>query len=354
VHARLLFALGLAAVAAVIAAWQASPVTGKAEGWIAFHADPGGSGDLYLDSADGSRRRRLTTFFGQVPTAAWSPDGKRFAFLARPEGVQDMYVIDADGRHLRRLTHDEGDHFGDLSWSPDGRRIAFTCCGRDATSISLIRPDGTGRTKLADGAQPVWSRDGRRIAFLGFGDGNPELYSIAPDGSGRVRLTTNKAEDVDPAWSPDGKRIAFTSKRDGHAQIYVMNADGSGQRRVVADRWSDQRPGWSPDGKSLLFTSFRNGDPNLLGIGNAEILVARADGSAVRNLTRSRFWEGEPAWSPDGLRIAYAIRRDYGPRGVFRVGVMNADGSAKRLLPPVADRRNIGGMANSCCPAWQP
>src|SRR5262249_36270877 len=119
---------------------------------------------------------------------------------------------------------------------------------------------------------------------------------------------------------PDGKRIAFTSKRDGRAQIYVMNADGSGQRRVVADRWSDQRPSWSPDGGRLLFTSFRNRDPNLLGIGNAEIDVVRADGSGLRNLTRSRFWEGEPAWSPNGRRIAYAIRRDFGPGGGVRGG----------------------------------
>jgi TolB protein len=350
----LLVVFGLAVVAAGLAARAASPAPGESPRWIAFHTDPGGSGDLYLDSADGARRRRLTSFFGQVPTAAWSPDGKRLAFLARPKGVQDVYVIDADGRHRRRLTHDEGDHFGDVSWSPDGKRIAFTCCGRGETSVWLIRADGTGRTKLADGAQPVWSPNGRRIAFLGFADGNAELYSIAPDGSGLERLTENRAEDVDAAWSPDGRRLAFTSKRDGHAQVYVMDSDGSRQRRVVADRWSDQRPSWSPDGWRLVFTSFRNRYPNLLGIGNAEILVARVDGSGIRNLTRSRSWEGEPSWSPDGRQIAFAVRRDFGPRGVFRVAVMNADGSGKRLLPPVPDRVNPGGKANSCCPAWQP
>ena len=133
-----------------------------------------------------------------------------------------------------------------------------------------------------------------------------------------------------------------------------MDADGSHQRRLVRDRWSDQKPAWSPDGRRILFTSFHNRDPNLLGIGNAEILVAAADGSTVRNLTRTRFWEGEPAWAPDGKRIAFAIRRDFGPHGVFRVGVMNADGTGTRLLPPVRDPRNLGGLANSCCPAWQP
>src|SRR6266516_3040689 len=301
----------LLAAAAIVVGWPDAGATGRQQGrWIAFHADPGSSGDLYVDGEDGSRRR-LTRLFGQVPTAAWSPDGTRLAMLARPEGIQDVYVIGADGHGLHRLTHGEGDHFGDVSWAPDGRRLAFTCCGMDHEAIYLIRPDGTGRTKLADNA-------------------------------------------AQPVWSPDGRRIAFLSKSDGNAQVYVTDGDGSNQRRVVRDRWSDQRPGWSPDGRRILFTSFRNRDPNLLGIGNAEILVASADGSGVRNVTRSRFWEGEPAWSPDGKQIAFAIRRDFGPRGVFRVGVMNADGSGKRLLPPVPDPATPTGLANSCCPSWHP
>jgi Tol biopolymer transport system component len=345
----------------VATALAASSATGSSSGasvgsrWIAFHADARGSGDLYLDTEDGSRRRRLTRLFGQVPTAAWSPDGTRLALLARPAGVIDVYVIGVNGRGLRRLTHDEGDHFGDVSWSPDGRRLAFTCCGEREQAIYTIGADGSGRMRLADNAgQPVWSRDGERIAFLSFRDGNPELYSMKTDGSDQTRLTSGPAEDVDPAWSPDGRRIAFTSKRDGKAQIYVMDADGSHQRRLVRDRWSDQRPAWSPSGRQIVFTSFRNRDPNLLGIGNAEILVANVGQSRVRNLTRTPFWEGEPAWAPDGRQIAFAIRRDFGPGGRFRVGVMRSDGTGERLLPPVPGEGSPVGLANSCCPAWQP
>lgn len=236
-------------------------------------------------------------------------------------------------------------------------------CRRTAHRLHLLRREATiglrdqlrwhRRRRLADNAgQAAWSPDGRRIVFLSYRDGNPELYSAKADGSRAAHL--QRAEDVDPAWSPDGRRIAFTAKRDGRAQIYVMNADGSHQRRLVSDRWSDQKPGWSPDGLRIVFTSFRNRDPNLLRIGNAEILVANADGSSVLNLTRSPLWEGEPAWALDGRQIAFAIRRDFGPRGVLCIGVMNADGGGSRLLPPVPDPRNAGALANSCCPAWQP
>jgi Tol biopolymer transport system component len=339
-------------LAAFASASSADPETTH---WIAFHADPGGSGDLYLDSPSGADRRRLTRLFGQIPTASWSPDGSQLALLARPKGVVDVYLIDADGRNLRQLTRDEGDHFGDIAWSPNGRSLAFTCCGEHDTAVFTIRTDGSERTRIAaEAGQPTWSPDGSRMVFLSFRDGNPEIYVAGSDGSDPQRLTFSRAEDSDPAWSPDGRRIAFTSTRIGRAQIYVMNADGTMQQRLVADRWSDQRPMWSKDGTRLAFTSFRNRDPNLLGIGNADILVVRADGSQLRNLTHSRYWEGEPAWSPDGRKLAFATRRDFGPRGIFRVGVMGANGSQVKLLPIVPGGGNPGGKANSCCPSWQP
>jgi Tol biopolymer transport system component len=323
--------------------------------WIAFHADPRSSGDLFLDSPDGRQRRRLTRFFGQIPTAAWSPDGSRLALLARPRGVVDVYVIDVDGRNLRQLTRNEGDHFGDVAWSPDGQSLAFTCCGEEDEAIFTMHPDGSGRIRIADDSgQPAWSPDGTRIAFTSFRDGNPEVYVANADGSDPRRLTSKRAADTDPTWSPDGRRIAFTSARTGREQVFVMDADGANQRRLVVDRWSDQRPAWSRDGGRLVFTSFRNRDPNLLGIGNAEVVVVRADGTGARNLTHSPAWEGEPAWSPEGKRIAFATRRDFGPRGIFRVGVMTAAGTGVKLLPIVPGEGNAGGKANACCPAWQP
>jgi Tol biopolymer transport system component len=92
--AAALTALALAATALLGTGARGSASTAHGY-WIAFHADPGSSGDLYVDSVDGSRRRRLTRFFGQVPTAVWSPDGKRLAMLSRSRGVQDLYLIRA-------------------------------------------------------------------------------------------------------------------------------------------------------------------------------------------------------------------------------------------------------------------
>jgi Tol biopolymer transport system component len=320
--------------------------------WIAFHADPDGADDLYAVKTDGSETRQLTQGLEQIAGAPWSPDGHDLALLARPSGVDDVYIVGADGENLRQLTENDGDHHA-LSWSPDGLRLLYVCCDETDPGVYVINADGSGRKLLAENAgQPAWSPDGSRIAYISLADPRPDIYTMQADGSDQRRLTSDAEEDVDPAWSPDGGQIAFTSRRTGRSQIYVMDDDGQNQRRLASDRWSDQQPAWSPDGTEILFTSFRNRDPLLRGIGNADIVVASASGTGVRNLTRSPAWEGDPAWSPDGKAIAFSIRKDFGEAGTFRIGVMTAAGTNRRLFRQI---RALGDLpANACCPSWQP
>jgi TolB protein len=73
--------------------------------------------------------------------------------------------------------------------------------------------------------------------------------------------------------------------------IYVINADGSGLRRLT----DGMEPAWSPDGKKVAFARWR--DPRGL-------YVIDEDGS---NETLVFGWVAAkgPAWSPDGSRIAF-------------------------------------------------
>ena len=101
-----------------------------------------------------------------------------------------------------------------------------------------------------------------------------------------------------------------------------MNADGSGSRRLTRNRAFDGEPAWSPDGRKIAFQSTKT-----IG-GNKEIYVMNADGSGKRNLTRNPARDGSPSWSPDGRRIAFLSGRD----GRLEAHVMNADGSGQRSL----------------------
>ncbi len=131
--------------------------------------------------------------------------------------------------------------------------------------------------------------------------------------------------------------IAFRSNRDGNNEIYVMNADGSGQSRLTNNAANDFDPAFSPDGTKIAFaSSIRNSGPD------AKIYVMNADGTDPTNLTTAAD-DRDPAFSPDGRKIAFT-------RGLFGsnadIYVMNADGSGQTRLTNV--------RANDTSPAFSP
>jgi len=123
---------------------------------------------------------------------------------------------------------------------------------------------------------------------------------------------------------PDFK-IAYVHSRGPSGTIgdvFVMNADGSGQRNLSRHPAHDTNPAWSPDGRKIAFVSRRDGGQDLY--------VLNADGSGLRRLTHSTYREFAPAWSPDGRKIAFRIARI--KRADVELHVMNADGSGERRL----------------------
>jgi Tol biopolymer transport system component len=296
---------------------------------IVFVSWRDGNGEVYAMDADGSGPRNLTQHPAKDVRPACSPDGRSMAFVSRRDSQSEVYVMNADGSGKRNLTRDRAnDDYP--TWSPDGRRIAFLRGNRVRGlgvhrfyryHLYVVNADGSGLRRLTHRRtrryQLVWSPEGRTIYF--------GRYLVSADGSGARRLPYVPLTAV---WSPDGRRIAFVRKVRtrpsgpdyGNREIYVMNADGSGSRRLTHNAAYDAEPAWSPDGRKIAFRSARNG--------NTEIYVMNADGSGKRNLTRHPARDGSPSWSPDGRRIAFVSDRD----GRLEAHVMNADGSGQRSL----------------------
>ena len=117
------------------------------------------------------------------------------------------------------------------------------------------------------------------------------------------------------------RKILFTSTRTGHGDIYSIARDGSGVTRLTTSGAPDTEPAWSPDGSKIAFASRRDGL-------DLDVYVMDADGSNVVRLTTAKGDDNAPAWSPDGTRIVFQSFRDKN----VELYVMNANGSGQTRL----------------------
>ncbi|MFH5831128.1 DPP IV N-terminal domain-containing protein [Halalkalibaculum sp. DA3122] len=192
----------------------------------------------------------------------------------------------------------------------------------DQSTIELFRmnADGSDQQRLGDGIEasfPAVSPDGSKVAYTHESD----IWIADIDGSNQTRLTTNAAGNFHAAWSPDGSEIAYGSTRNDNHDIYIMDLNGESEQRLTVHEASDERPSWSPDGNSIIFSSDRDGDDYTeihsidVESGEATLLMEPTQDNGI-NLY-------DPAWSPDGSKIAY---QGFTRLGNSRIFVADADG----------------------------
>jgi Tol biopolymer transport system component len=152
-----------------------------------------------------------------------------------------------------------------------------------------------------------------------------------------------------PLSGSGGGVIAFVSDRDeGDWEIYAMNADGTDQRRLTKQRFRDHRPAWSPDGTQIAFTSRRKGNEDIF-VMDVEDALQGTGGTNVWRLTANPANEWSPAWSPDGAQIVFVSARD-GNSEIYVVDVQQA-----LQDPGGADQRRLThNDVDDDNPSWSP
>ncbi len=303
--------------------------------------------------------------------AAFPGNNGKIAFQSNRAG-NNIHTINPTGGTVTNLTHSDGN--SDPAYSPDGSRIAFESGGALGYDIFVMNADGTGRRQLTNTGsadrEPTWSPDGTRILFVSNTFSlqgqttdpllsDPEIWVMNADGSGQRPITKNTYSDTHPAWSPlrrqdrlrEPRRIGRHRQQRLHHELQRLGSDQHHSEftdRMLVELLPGRRhyPAWSPDGSKIAYVhgygpptnpNAGGGIPNIWTMdpngGNRTTLSNNPDVSAR-----------EPAWSPNGARIAYVGSVSPGSANIH---VMNANGTGQ------GDPINAND-ANDINPDWQP
>lgn len=201
-----------------------------------------------------------------------------------------------------------------------------------ATALATARPATATVTATATAmaARPEWA------SLVAVVDGN--LILVSGDGKRQQRLTGDGGCST-PRASPEGTRVAFVQGEGVNAEIGLVSVDGTGRQLLTKNTAADLGPVWSPDGKTIAFTRIPDttGDGRVDARDEAEVWLMDADGGNQRRLANGR----DPAWAPEGLRLAFATNGRLFETAPYRrdnaINVINARGGNEWTLVRVAD-----------------
>ena len=324
-------------------------------------------GSIWMLPATGGVARQVTDAYNDARHPTFSPDGRTIAFQGYRAGGYDIWAISPDGSNQRQLTSGPFDD-REPAWSHDGTRVAFSSDRGESISagqagignynIWILDVRSGALTQVtrdrADDFMPTWSPDDREIAFISTRAGGQTIWSVMLAGGAERRISAEGVRADAPSWGPGGQIVYHSTAGIGSqleiegrgltgdenafpfraawasATEIVYVSDGKIRQRSVAGgdshtiefsatlpvmaarppRTVSSRPqaprptpakgilspAISPDGKSVAFAAL--GDLWLMSIG-----------SKPENLTKDRFLDTEPAWSPDGKFLAWSTDR---------------------------------------------
>lgn len=148
------------------------------------------------------------------------------------------------------------------------------------------------------------SKDSGIIAY----EDDGAIYIIKPDGTNDAFVIRGS----DPNLSPDRRFLVYVDEylNTGISTLYITPVDGRTTSRLTPPEVGGFEPAWSPDGTRIAFS---DGGINVIDI----------DGTNLNQVVANGY---QPCWSPDGLSIAFSRgKSDEGTgKNIYSI---NVDGS---------------------------
>ncbi len=180
---------------------------------------------------------------------------------------------------------------------------------QEFTKMVTQMPGAASYVFLATGENPKYSPDGTRLAFVRNEEAFPgstfnleRLYvrDLARGTDTKVAEFSQETTDRSLAWAPDGASIVFAENRSLHR---VVVATGVQTIVWVAPNQIVEQPAYAPDGSRIAFVL-----RPLDGFDGSDIVTIKADGTGLHTVFPggTGFSNRYPDWSPDSSKIAFA------------------------------------------------
>jgi len=336
---------------------------------------------------------------------AVSPDGSRVAFVVTERDGEDernrssLFVVPTDGsRDPHRLARvSDGSQ---PAWSPDGTRLGFVAARDRDIERSVGRPpgeeNGDGPDEDQAAAESPDETDsegtgGETDDLEGSGsDGeepDPQVWLFDLERGGDAIQITDRDEGVRGFdWGPAGDRVVVSARdpteaeqeqldqrrEDGPIEIerlqhkserggwldsvtsylFVVSVEDGESRRLddaygqgAMEPLTGLQPAWSPDGDRIAFVSNRTERPD--NSAAMDVYTVAPSGGEAERLTDGDVEAGDLEWSPDGSRLTFASwdpENSYRPVEVY-------------VLHGAGDYESVSGSLDRTCswfagPVW--
>ncbi len=266
--------------------------------WIALDVSPDGStiifeilGDIYTMPMAGGEATAIMTGMGFQSQPTYSPDGSQIAFVSDEGGSENLYIANADGTKPKKLSSASSGEFMSPEWSADGNYIYVSQLpngiganevwmyhkhGGKGIQVTNSRPQGanTPRNRQPNAQGVSASSDGKYLYYSTKQGGFAYNMSNFPWRVVRRNLEEGTTDTIvtayggamRPAISPDGNTLVYGTRHETETGFRVRNIE-TGEDRWLAypvtrdDQESratrDLLPAYSftPDGSAIITTS---------------------------------------------------------------------------------------------------